>query len=153
MNQRPSPISFSTVSPSVWSCDVNIYHGQCDPAGIVYTPIFFDIFNRVIEDWYRDALGLSYYDFIGPRSTGLGYANAHCDFFVTCTMGDTIRVAVTVERIGNSSFTLVLHAFNGGGEALRGRFTVVTTDLRQHRPIPLPDDLRQALLDYSGAGD
>lgn len=153
MNERPSPISLDSLSPSVWSCEVAIYHGQCDPAGIVYTPMFFDIFNRVIEDWYRAALGLDYYAFIGPRRTGLGYANAHGDFFLPCRMGDRLRVAVTVERLGTSSFALVLHAFTGEAEALRGRFTVVTTDLNRHRPMPVPDDLRQALLDYMGAGD
>ena len=150
---RPTPLQLAALSRSLWSTEVKIHFGHCDPAGIVYTPKFFDIFNVVIEDWYEQALRLNYYDFIGARRIGLGYVNAHSDFFATCTMGDRLRVAVDLERIGNSSFVIVLHAFRHESEALRGRFTVVTTDLVRHRPIPVPDDLRAALLEYAKSWD
>lgn len=150
---RPTPLQWAALPHSLWSTEVKIHFGQCDPAGIVYTPKYFDIFNTVIEDWYEQVLGLNYYEFIGTRRIGLGYVNAHSDFFATCTMGDRLRVAVDLERIGNSSFVIVLHAFQNKSEALRGRFTVVTTDLLRHRPIPIPDDLRAALLDYAKSWD
>ena len=150
---RPTPLQLATLPRPLWSTEVKIHFGQCDPAGIVYTPRFFDIFNAVIEDWYEQVLQLNYYDFIRTRRIGLGYVNAHSDFFATCTMGDRLRVAVDLERIGNASFVIVLHAFQNGAEALRGRFTVVTTDLVRHRPIPVPDDLRAALLEYAKSWD
>lgn len=103
----------------------------------------------MIEEWYAQSLGLDYYEIIGQRRIGLGYVNAHSDFFAPARMGDTLDVAVTVDRIGNSSFVLLLHAFLQEQEALRGRFTVVTTDLNLHRSIPIPADLRSALLDYT----
>ena len=146
---RPTPLRRAELGDALWSSAVKIRFGQCDPAGIVYTPQFFDIFNVVIEDWYAQALGLDYYEIIGERHVGLGYVSAHSDFFAPARMGDTLDIAVAVERIGNSSFTLVLHAFRGEQETLRGRFTVVTTDLNLHKSIPVPDDLRSALLDYA----
>jgi len=145
---RPTPISPSDLADGCWSTDVRIRFGQCDPAGIVYTPNFFDIFNVAIEEWYERALGIDYYELIGTRRIGLGYVSAHSDFFSPCMMGSTLSVMVRVEHVGNSSFILVLHAFQGGAEALRGRFTVVTTDLTKHRPIPIPSDLRDALVVY-----
>ena len=145
---RPSPLRSSDLPGRPWSAGVRIRFGHCDPAGIVYTPKFFDLFNVVIEQWFEQALGIGYYEVIGRRRIGLGYASAHADFFSPCTMGDALDVAVVVERIGNSSFALVLHAFRDGCEALRGRFTVVTTDLTIHKAMPVPQDLRDALLAY-----
>jgi len=145
---KPVPLSRAALKPGLWSTPIKIRFGHCDPAGIVYTPRFFDIFNVAIEEWYGERLGISYYELIGPRRTGLGYVNAHGDFFQPVRMGETLDVAVDLERVGNASFALTLHAFLGDNEALRGRFTVVTTDLNQHRSKPIPDDLRAALLDY-----
>lgn len=146
---KPTPLAISDLKKVLWSTTTTIRFGQCDPAGIVYTPNFFDIFNVVVEEWYGAALGLDYYDFIRNRRTGLGYVNAFADFFLPCKMGDEVEIAVDVARVGNTSFGLVLHAFLEGQEALRGRFTVVTTSLVTHRPIPVPDDLRQALTTYA----
>jgi 4-hydroxybenzoyl-CoA thioesterase/acyl-CoA thioester hydrolase len=148
---RPTPILSSDLKNSLWSTRIKIRFGHCDPAGIVYTPKFFDIFNVAIEKWYEDALGIDYYEIIGARRIGLGYANAHADFFSPCTMGSPLDIVVDLERIGNSSFVILLHAFQGEIEALRGRFTVVTTDLTNHKPAPIPEDLRGALLVYSSS--
>ncbi len=148
---RPVPRDRGDLPAPLWSAEVVIRFGQCDPAGIVYTPNFFDIFNVVVEEWYARALGLDYYELIGSRRVGLGYASAHADFFVPCRMGETLAVVPAVGRVGASSFSLVLHAFKGDREAVRGGLTVVTTDLATHKPIRLPDDLRAALL-RSAAG-
>ena len=36
---------------------VSIRFSHCDPAGIVYFPHYFDMFNGLIEDWYTEQLG------------------------------------------------------------------------------------------------
>jgi acyl-CoA thioesterase FadM len=33
---------------------VPIRFSHCDPAGIVYFPHYFDMFNGLIEDWYTE---------------------------------------------------------------------------------------------------
>lgn len=146
---KPVPLALSELKRPLWSTRTTIRFGQCDPAGIVYTPNFFDIFNVAVEQWYGDALGIDYYDLIRNRRTGLGYVNAFADFFLPCRMGDELDIAVDVARIGNTSFGLILHAFREEHEALRGRLAVVTTSLVSHRPVPIPDDLRRALAAYS----
>ena len=39
---------------------VPIRFSHCDPAGIVYFPHYFDMFNGLIEDWYTEQLGVNY---------------------------------------------------------------------------------------------
>lgn len=147
-SERPVPLDSSFLASGYWATDIKVQFGDCDPAGIVYTPQFFHIFNIAIERWYEGALGLDYYAFIRDRRVGVGYVSAHADFFVPSTMGRTLAIAIRVERIGTTSFVLVLHAFQDGKEALRGRMTVVATDLDKHHSIPIPEDLRNALVAY-----
>lgn len=142
---RPVPISMEALPPNRWCKEVKIRFGYCDPAGIVFTPRFFDIFNAVVEDWFCEGLGIDYHDIIRRRRMGLGYASAESTFFRPCRMGERITVHVRLAALGRSSLTLQLHAMKDGSEALRGKFTIVITDLEQHRPIVIPDDIRRAL--------
>ncbi len=141
----------------LWSTEVTIRFGHCDPAGIVYTPHYFDMFNGVIEQFYPSALGIDYYELIRERRLGPGYGHASCDFFAPGRMGERLDVAVAVARIGRASYTLILHALKGDTEAVRGRFVTVMTSLDSFRTTPIPDDVRAALEAYrlrcsAGAG-
>ncbi|PRD43631.1 hypothetical protein C5748_10275 [Phyllobacterium phragmitis] len=131
-----------------WSAKTIFRHGQCDPAGIVYTPKFFDVFNRTIEKWFSESLALDYYEILGTRRIGLGYVTVSAEFFIPCKMGEEIEVFVRVVKIGNKSYTLMLHGMKGGKEALRGHFVTVTTSLDTHSSIQIPSDIRQALVAY-----
>lgn len=146
---KPAPISRADIKPGLWSTKTVFRHGQCDPAGIVYTPKFFDVFNQMIEAWFCERLGINYYDIIGKRRIGLGYGTASATFFSPCMMGDEIEIFIDVARIGSKSYTLILHAFKDGREALRGEFVTVATSLDLHQAIAIPEDIRQALVIYS----
>ena len=148
---RPIPLTQVDLPKDLWSQKKTFRHGQCDPAGIVYTPMFFDIFNQVIEAWFCDCLNISYYDILGPRRIGLGYVNAGFTFFAPCMMGDEVEVFVTVQKLGTKSYWLILHAMKDGKEALRGSFTTVTTSLENHRAIEIPQDIRAAIAGYTDA--
>lgn len=148
----PAPITRQQLPPGLWSSKHTFRHGQCDPAGIVYTPEFFNVFNQVIEAWFCECLALSYYDILGRRRTGLGYVNAHADFFAPVKMGEEIEIFLRVVKIGRTSYALELNGMIGDTEAQRGRFTTVTTDLETHKSVEIPRDIRDALTHYGIAG-
>ena len=149
---HPVPQTRADLSPGLWSHKVIFRHGHCDPAGIVYTPVFFDVFNQAIEAWFCECLNIRYYDLLGPRRTGLGYADVSATFFTPCRMGDEIEIFVSVVRIGGKSYQLRLFAMLADNEALRGNFTTVTTSLDTHRPIDIPQDIRAAITAYAATG-
>ncbi|TNF19794.1 MAG: hypothetical protein EP318_13665 [Rhodobacteraceae bacterium] len=142
----------SDLPAHLWSRTVTFRHGQCDPAGIVYTPEFFNVFNQTIEAWFCECLGISYYDILGNRRTGLGYVSAGATFFAPCSMGEELDVFVAVTKVGGKSYGLTLHGMKSGREALRGAFTTVTTSLDTHQSIAIPQDIREALLKYADTG-
>ena len=145
---RFEPLRLSELPNGVWRSRIPVRFGSCDPAGIVYTPEYLNLFNGVIEDWYGEALGISYHDLVGKRRTGLGYAHVSADFATPSSMGDVLDVVVIVRRVGRTSLTLTVHAFKGDIERVRATFVTVTTSLVDHKAIALPDDLRGALNTY-----
>ncbi len=146
--ERPAPHTDDTLPEGLWSDTFTFRHGHCDPAGIVYTPHFFHVFNEIIERWFEDEHGILYHDVLGPRRTGLGYVTASGTFFTPVKMGEQVEVFIAVEAIGRRSYSLVLHAMKGGAEALRGHFTTVVTSLDTLKSIEIPDDIKAALIAY-----
>lgn len=145
---RFEPFSLSELPNGVWRTRIVVRFGSCDPAGIVYTPEYLNLFNGIIEEWYGAELHLPYHELVGKRRTGLGYAHVSADFAEPSSMGDVLEVAIIVRKIGRSSVTLTIHAFKDGAECVRATFVTVTTSLVDHKAIALPDDLRLALKSY-----
>lgn len=145
---RARPLAYSALPAGAFGAERLIRFSHCDPAGIVYTPRFVDLMNGVIEDFFPQALGLDYYGFIRDERIGLGYAKLDCDFFLPGLMGDQLVFTVLIGRIGGASATFLIHAHRGAEEVLRGRLVMVTTSLTEHRAIPLPAPLRNALIAY-----
>lgn len=142
------PLAVVSPSESAWRTNVLVRFSHCDPAGIVYFARYFDICNGVVEDWFREALGIDYHDMIGPRRIGLGFVSATAEFSKPGFMGDILECAVTIQRIGRTSLTFHIHASREGEAIWVARLVMVTTSLENHRSIPLPDDLRAALERY-----
>ena len=136
------------MAEKLWSTDVAIRFGHCDPANIVYFASHFDILNGVVEDWFTDALDLPYPDLIVKRRLGLGYAHASCDFRIPARMGDILTYTVAVERIGTKSLPLRIVARLGHAEVLSASLVIVSTDLDQGTSIAVPDDIRAAVRAY-----
>ena len=145
---RFEPLRLSELPAGVWRSRILVRFGACDPAGIVYTPEYLNLFNGVVEDWYGEALGISYHELVGKRRTGLGYAHVSADFAKPSSMGDVLDVAVIVRRVGRASLTFTVHAFKEGIECVRSTFVTATTSLVDHKAIALPNDVRDALNAY-----
>lgn len=148
---RAAPPALDALPAKAWRGRLRVRFSHCDPAGIVYYARYFDMLNGVVEDWFEEALGLSYADFIGPRRVGLGYARAEADFSRPAFMGDDLVFVVLAARIGGASLALDIHGYRGEEPILTAQPVIVTTSLVEHRAIPIPDDLRAALEAYREA--
>ena len=131
-----------------FTVDRLIRFAHCDPGGIVYFPRYFDLMNALVEDWFYQRLGLDYAERLLSGRQGLPTVRAECDFVRPSLMGETVTWGLMVERIGTSSITLKIVAARGDEERLRATLVLVATSLETHRPIPIPDDLRQAVETY-----
>jgi 4-hydroxybenzoyl-CoA thioesterase len=122
-----------------------IRFSHCDPAGIVFFPQYLVMFNGLVEDWVTQGLGIRYADLLAVRRIGMPTVKLQCEFTAVSRMGDEVMLGLAVERIGGSSLHVALGCRLGDEVRVRVKQVLVTTSLQTHRPIPIPDDLRDAM--------
>ena len=135
-----------TTTRTVRFCD-------CDPAGIVFYPQYMVMLNTLAEVWFDEALRIPYAQLIGERRTGLPTVRLEVDFTAISRHGERLTQTVEIEKLGRSSMTLAVEFRAAGVGAkdelrMRARQVLVCTSLNTHKAIPLPDDVRAALLPY-----
>ena len=129
-----------------------MHFGDCDPAGIVYFPRFFDFFHRAMESWFGEALGIPYERVVVGQKVGFPAVHTEADFRAPCRFGERIIVELRLARLGRTSLTLNYEVL---GEVKRdprlsGQTVCAVMDLDPSsstfmRAIALPDELRRAM--------
>ncbi|MCB1891683.1 MAG: thioesterase family protein [Rhodocyclaceae bacterium] len=115
---------------------------HCDPAGIVFYPQYFIMFNGLVEDWFNQGLGVNYARYITEHKLGFPIVSLNCEFSATSTIGEIITLGLKLERLGRSSMEIAVDCRYKQEERLRARFVLVSVDLNHQRAQPVPDDLR-----------
>lgn len=124
-----------------------VHYGDCDPAGVIYTP-------RVAHYVVEAALEFLSYALDGPaarRIFSMGIlppARAlSIEFLYPMVWDQQIDIEVSVKQIGNHSFALFLVARNAESvETFRATITQVCVSPDTKRPVLLPKELLTALL-------
>lgn len=123
-----------------------ILFGDCDPAGIVYTPRIGYFVVEAVGDYLAHLLGgpgirKIYQMGILPPARALSI-----EFLAPMAWDELIDIHVSHQPPGNSSFTFVLEARNAQQQVtFRASFTQVCVDPESKQPVPLPQALREAL--------
>jgi 4-hydroxybenzoyl-CoA thioesterase len=126
---------------------VRIEWGQCDPAGIVYYPRYFEIFDACISALFERALGMTKYQFIQAYDA-LGYAmvEARARFLKPTRFGDDVVIESSVSEFRRSSFDVTHRLFKDGELAVEGFETRVwvgrdPADPKRIRAKPIPAEI------------
>jgi 4-hydroxybenzoyl-CoA thioesterase len=133
---------------SAFTRTVTIRFSHCDPAGIVYFPHYFDMFNGLIEDWYTEQLGVNYAKLILGDRHGFPFVHIETDFKMPSRMGEHLDLTLLLERVGRSSLTVVIVGHLAGVERLRARLVTAMTSLETQQSVELPQALREKFETY-----
>ncbi len=128
-----------------FEADKLIRFHHCDPAGIVFYPQYFVLFNELVEDWFNHGLAIDFAAFHSVDRLGVPMARVECDFLSPSKIGEILRLRLTVTRIGNSSLTLAVDARSGDEVRVRATLVVVLASMDTHRPAPIPQAMRDKL--------
>lgn len=127
------------------SCMIRFAH--CDPAGIVFHPNFFVLFNGLTEDWFREGMQLPW-----ERMSELGVlipvVSVHSDFFKPFTIGDQGEMRLWVSHIGNSSFTVEIEFYKGEALHVKCREVMVCIEPVSRKSTPIPEKLRERMTPF-----
>ena len=123
-----------------------ILFGDCDPAGIVYTPRIGYFVIEAIHDFLSHRLGgegLRKVFAMGilPPARALSI-----EFLSPMTWDEVIRIEVHSEAPGTSSFSFAVEGRQASGQVtFRASMTQVCICPESKQPTALPEALRQAL--------
>ena len=132
--------------------------GDCDPAGIVFYPRYFAMFDASTAALFARAFGgtkkamLRHYDVVG-----FPMVDTRATFRVPCAFGDEVRIESTVTEFRRASFA-VRHRLLREGDvlAVEGFETRVWVGRHPDKPdgikaLPVPEDLIARFRDPPGA--
>ena len=133
---------------------VLVRFGDCDPAGIVFYPRYFEMFNNLVEDWHREALQFSFTEIVTTRNWGLPTVHLEADFVAPTRFGEVLSASLSVREIGTTSVSLdILLQGPDGADRVRGKVVLVWIDRRVTQSIPIPDEVRARLLAFRVSND
>jgi 4-hydroxybenzoyl-CoA thioesterase len=133
------------------SRQVEIEFGDCDPAGIVYYPNYFRMFDAATAHLFEAALGMKkiawtrHYGIVGIPMVDTG-----ARFIKPARFGDEVTINTTITGFRRSSFDVGHQVFHEGMLAIEARETRVWTgrdpdDPDKLKSVPLPNDVVAAL--------
>ena len=116
--------------------------GECDPAGIVYTPRFSDWVIEAVEAFFATVLQVPWLDL--RRSHGLAspMARMSLDFKRPVAAGDEIDIELEVARVGRTSLTFAITGRRRSDPCFTAEVTTVFVDIASDTPTGIPDLLR-----------
>ena len=144
--------------------ETEITFGECDPAGILYYPRYFDLFHRAMEAWFESGLGLRYVDLVQGGGVGFPAVHTEADFAHPSRFGDVLCVRQDLVRVGARSLTFE-YEVRGRDDAqsdpvrATGCTVCVLVDLVASRnggrvqSCEMPDDLRVAITRFVEQND
>ena len=137
---------------------LTIEWGDCDPAGIVFYPRYFAMFDASTAALFLRALGMTkremrkHYDVVG-----FPMVDTRATFRVPCAFGDEVLIESVVSEFRRASFDVRHRLLREGGElAVEGFETRVWVGRHPDKPdgikaLPVPEDLVARFRDPPGA--
>ena len=131
----------------MFTCEIPVHFGYVDQARIVYYPHFFHFCHIAMEEAFRAVVGIPYRDVLEKDRLGFPAVHIETDFETSVGYGETIRMDVTVERIGTSSveFRYEGRKASDGARAFVARITTVAVNMDRFESVPVPPRYREGL--------
>ena len=130
--------------PEVFKKDQIIRFAHCYPAGIVYHPNFYVMFNGLLEDLFREGLDLPWEN-MSTAEVIIPVVNIKTDFFKPFHIGDVGQMCLWISHLGNSSITVQIEFYKGKDLHVKCEETMVCVDPDSRRSAPIPDQLREKM--------
>ena len=126
---------------------LTIEWGHCDPAGIVFYPRYFEMFDASTAFLFAKALGMTKREMLARyEAAGFPMVDTRAKFYVPTAFGDTIRIESAIDQFRRSSFDVRHRLFHGDTLAVEAFETRVwvgrdPADAGRIRSQPIPKEI------------
>jgi acyl-CoA thioester hydrolase len=123
---------------------IRVRYGEGDQQGVVFNARYLDYGDIAVTEYWR-AVG---FRFTGESVLEFHVARAEVDFKKPIYPDELIDLWTRTERFGSSSLTVVVEIHGAGKDDLRAviREVQVHVDLAQHKPMPIPQEVKDKFL-------
>src|SRR5690348_12820015 len=95
--------------------------GHCDPAGIVFYPRYFEIFDASTTALFQRALGMTKYQFLKHYGfAGYPMVDTRSRFMIPTRFGDVVEIETAITELKRSSFQITHRLMKDGELAVEG---------------------------------
>ena len=138
-----------------YSTKIKVRFGDIDHAGIAYYPNLYHYCHVAFEEFFEEHIGTPYPRLIEEHHIGFPTVRVESYFRRPIKYGDTLKIAVGVARLGESSVTFEFRASREGeGEVcFMTSHILVAVDMATFKPVRIPDSLREAFRRAGAATD
>jgi 4-hydroxybenzoyl-CoA thioesterase len=92
-----------------YAAEFPVRFGEIDLARVVYYPRYFHYFHQAFEQWFEEALGVSYPELVNAQNIGFPSVHVETDFKAPLRYGDRVRVEIEVVEIGTRVTTVAIN--------------------------------------------
>lgn len=135
------------MSGQVFTVERRVRFADCDAAGIVFFPRYFEMLNGVVEDWFAGPLGVSFRELHIDRGLSVPTAALEARFIAPSRLEDDLTFALTVTRLGGASCGLRHRISSGDQLRFEATQTIVFVG-RSLKPEPWPETLRARIAPF-----
>ena len=116
-----------------------------DMAGILYFARQFRFAHDTLED-FVESLGYTFDQVFHREKFVFVIVHAESDYYTSLRVGDKLEIELTIEKIGESSFTVVYHIYKLD-KTLVGKVKTVHVTLNSDSRVkmPIPSHFRELL--------
>ncbi len=133
---------------SVFVSPQKILFQHCDPARIVFYPRYFEIINAVVEQWFEEAVGVSFAEMHMVREEGVPTLKTEAYFPAPSRLGELLQFSLRVVKMGNSSVDLDIQAECNGEVRVEAKLTLVHISNKTGKSKSWPGDMRGPMMNY-----
>jgi 4-hydroxybenzoyl-CoA thioesterase len=123
-----------------------VRHPDVDRAGIVYFPRFYDFFHRALEDFFRDEVGIPYWNLEETLHVALPVVRIETDFARPLAHGDVVTIDLETLSLGEHSITVQYRVYRPGSTeaAASSRIVMCAIELPGWTKTTVPPDIQRA---------
>ncbi len=122
-----------------------IYWGDCDPAGIVYTPQFLDMTFQAIEHFWLDQIEIRWLELQAELGLTTPMVHVEMDFTSPAASGEEISIWVAIGKLGRSTIHYRARGMRGDQSLFVVRVISSMIDQQLFKSVPIPEQVRQRL--------
>ena len=135
------------MSGEIFTTTRRVRFADCDAAGIVFYPRYFEMLNGVVEDWFAGPLEASFRQLHVNREVSVPTAAVEARFIAPSRLEDDLTFALTVTKLGGASCGLRHVIACAGQRRFEASQTIVFVG-RSLKPEPWPDALRARIAPF-----